>query len=132
MNMTLPGVPPLVLVVEDYDDARGMYCAWLRLAGCRVVEAADGREAIEKARTLAPDLIVTDLSLPGMDGRAAIAALRADPRTRDIPVVALSGDAAARSLDPAIGGWDAFVPKPCMPDGLVSAVRGVLETRGRP
>jgi len=43
----------------------------------------------------------------------------------------LSGDAAARSLDPAIGGWDAFVPKPCMPDGLVSAVRGVLEARGR-
>src|SRR3972149_6022278 len=110
--MTSPGVLPLVLVVEAYDDARQMYCAWLRLAGCRVAEAADGREAIEKARTLAPDLIVTDLSLPGMDGRAAIAALRADPRTRDIPVVALSGDAAARSLDPAIGGGGASVAEP--------------------
>jgi len=121
---------PLVLVVEDYDDARAMYCAWLTMDGCRVAEAADGREAVERARQLAPDVIVMDLSLPVMDGRSALAALRADPRTRELPVVVLSGDAGARSVDPATEGWAAFVSKPCMPDGLVSAVRRVLEARG--
>jgi len=129
--MTAPDPPPLVLVVEDYDDARVMYCAWLTMDGCRVAEAADGREAVERARGLAPDVIVMDLSLPVMDGRAALAALRADPRTRELPVVVLSGESAARALDPAGEGWAAFVAKPCTADGLVSAVRRVLEARGR-
>ena len=129
--MTSSDRSPLVLVVEDYDDARAMYCAWLTMDGCRVAEAADGREAVERARRLAPDVIVMDLSLPVMDGRSALAVLRADPRTRELPVVVLSGDAGARSADPVTEGWAAFVSKPCMPDGLVSAVRRVLEGRGR-
>jgi len=129
--MTSTGLPPLVLVVEDYDDARAMYCAWLTIDGCRVAEAADGREAVERARQLVPDVIVMDLDLPVMDGRSALGALRADPRTEDLPVVVLSGDAGAASLDPAGEGWAAFVRKPCMPDGLVGAVRAVLEMRDR-
>lgn len=129
--MTPPDPSPLVLVVEDYDDARAMYCAWLTLDGCRVAEAADGREAVERARRLVPDVIVMDLSLPVMDGPSALAALRADPRTKDLPVVVLSGDKRAASLDPATEGWAAFVSKPCVFDGLVSAVRRVLEARGR-
>ena len=128
--MTPSAVPPLVLVVEDYDDAREMYCAWLRLVGCRVDEAVDGRQAIEKAWALTPDLIVMDLSLPVMDGPAAIAVLRADPRTRDVPIVVLSGESAA-ALDPSEAGWIAFVFIPCMPDGLVGEVRRVLAASGR-
>jgi len=124
--MTSPARPPLVLVVEDYDDARALYCAWLTMDGCRVAEAADGREAVERARQLVPDVIVMDLSLPVMDGRSALAALRADPRTRDLPVVVLSGDARAGALDPATEGWAAFVAKPCLSDALLSAVRRVL------
>ncbi len=129
--MTSSDRSPLVLVVEDYDDARAMYCAWLTMDGCRVAEAADGREAVERARQLAPDVVVMDLSLPVMDGRSALAVLRADPRTRDLPVVVLSGDSGARSADPVTEGWAAFVSKPCTPDGLVSAVRRVLEARGQ-
>lgn len=124
--------PPLVLVVEDYDDARAMYCAWLTMDGCRVAEAVDGRDAVARARRLSPDLIVMDLSLPVMDGWAALAALRADPRTRDLPVVVLSGDASAAARDPAAEGWAAFVRKPCTPDGMMAAVRGVLAARRRP
>lgn len=129
--MTPTDLPPLVLVVEDYDDARAMYCAWLTMDGCRVAEAADGRQGVERARQLAPDVIVMDLDLPVMDGRSALAALRADPRTEDLPVVVLSGDAGAASLDPSGEGWAAFVRKPCMPDRLVEAVRAALETRDR-
>ena len=129
--MTAPAPSPLVLVVEDYDDARAMYCAWLTMDGCRVAEAADGREAVERACRLAPDVIVMDLSLPVMDGRAALAALRADPRTRELPVVVLSGEAGARALDPAAEGWAAFLAKPCTSDGLLEAVRRVLDLRGR-
>jgi len=130
--MTPADLAPLVLVVEDYDDARAMYCAWLAIDGCRVAEAANGRDAVERARHLAPDVIVMDLSLPVMDGRAALAALREDSRTRSVPVVVLSGDAGAATLDPVVEGWAAFVRKPCTHDGLVSAIRGILEARGRP
>ncbi len=58
----------LVLVVDDYQDARELYAEYFVLSGFRVAEASNGAEAIEKARELAPDVILMDLSLPGMDG----------------------------------------------------------------
>jgi two-component system cell cycle response regulator DivK len=121
--MTSPADAPLVLVVEDYDDAREMYAAYLRLDGFRVEEAADGAEALRVAAALAPDAIVMDLSLPVLDGFEAVRRLRGEPGTRGIPIVALSGFPAARERD---GGWNAFVVKPCMPDELIGAVRAVL------
>jgi len=61
---------PLVLVVEDYQDAREMYCAYLQFSGFRVAEATNGLEAIEKSLELMPDIILMDLALPKMeDGR---------------------------------------------------------------
>jgi len=114
---------PLVLLVEDYDDAREMYAAYLRLDGFRVEEAADGAEALRAAAALAPDAIVLDLSLPVLDGFETIARLRGAPATGAIPIVALSGFPAARERD---AGWNAFVEKPCMPEELTGAVRSVL------
>jgi two-component system cell cycle response regulator DivK len=61
-------VEPLVLVVDDYDDAREMYAESLLVSGFRVAEAADGAQAVEMARSLSPDVILMDLSLPGIDG----------------------------------------------------------------
>jgi two-component system cell cycle response regulator DivK len=60
--------PPLILVVDDYDDNREMYSSYLEYAGMRVAEAANGREALAKTSELMPELIVMDLSLPGVDG----------------------------------------------------------------
>src|SRR4051812_7019627 len=82
---------PLVLVVDDFPDNRDMYMQYLEFCGMRVAEAQNGHEALQQAFELLPDLIVMDLSLPGLDGWEATRRLKADARTRAIPVIALTG-----------------------------------------
>jgi CheY-like chemotaxis protein len=121
---------PLVLVVEDYPDAREMYCEYLRFSGFRVAEARNGEEALEKAFTLLPDVVLMDLALPLMDGWEATRRLKSDRRTADILVVALTGHALAGHAEGARrAGCDAFVTKPCLPDDLVDEIRRLLEVR---
>jgi len=117
----------LVLVVDDYDDARELYAEYFALSGFRVAEASNGAEAIEKALALAPDIILMDLSLPGMDGWEATRRLKANEQTQHIPVVALTSHALPGFSDSAKkAGCDAFVTKPCLPDRLVDQVRRLL------
>jgi two-component system cell cycle response regulator DivK len=121
---------PLVLVVEDYEDAREMYAAYLKFSGYRVAEAANGIEALERTRELMPDIILMDLALPKMDGWEATRRLKADERTRHIPIVALTGHALAGFAEGARqAGCDAFVTKPCLPDALVSEIQRMLSTK---
>ncbi|HEX6362538.1 MAG TPA: response regulator [Albitalea sp.] len=118
---------PLILVVDDYQDAREMYAEYLQFSGFRVAEARNGNEALEQAFSLMPDLILMDLSLPGMDGWEATRQLKSDERTRRIPVVALTGHALAGASEGAKkAGCDSFVTKPCLPDDLVVEVRRML------
>ena len=118
---------PLVLVVDDFLDAREMYAQYFTFSGYRVVEAENGAEAVRKALELAPQVILMDLSMPGMDGWEATRRLKADARTRHIPVIALTGHALAGFPESAKkAGCDAFVTKPCLPDTLVGEVRRVL------
>ena len=120
---------PLILVVDDYQDAREMYAEYLQFSGFRVAEARNGNEAVTQALSLRPDLILMDLSLPGMDGWEATRVLKADDRTRHIPVVALTGHALAGASEGARkAGCDSFVTKPCLPDDLVVEVRRMLGT----
>ena len=119
----------LILVVDDYQDAREMYAEYLQFSGFRVAEARNGNEAVAQARSLKPDLILMDLSLPGMDGWEATRVLKADERTKHIPVVALTGHALAGASEGARrAGCDSFVTKPCLPDDLVVEVRRMLDT----
>jgi len=121
---------PLVLVVEDYEDAREMYAAYLKFSGYRVAEAANGVEALERTRELMPDIILMDLALPKMDGWEATRRLKADERTRHIPIVALTGHALAGFAEGARqAGCDAFVTKPCLPDALVSEIQRMLSMK---
>ncbi|HVE82274.1 MAG TPA: response regulator [Myxococcales bacterium] len=121
----------MVLVVDDYEDAREMYAEYLQYSGFRVAEARNGVEAMEKAFDLRPDVILMDLSLPVMDGWEATRRLKADGRTRGIPVVALTGHALTGHSEGAKkAGCDAFVTKPCLPDALVTQVRKML-SKGR-
>jgi CheY-like chemotaxis protein len=118
---------PLILVVDDYQDAREMYAEYLQFSGFRVAEARNGNEAVAQAFSLRPDLILMDLSLPGMDGWEATRLLKADDRTKHIPVVALTGHALAGASEGAKkAGCDSFVTKPCLPDDLVIEVRRML------
>ena len=120
----------LVLVVEDYQDAREMYAAYLQFSGYRVAEATNGLEAIEKTLELMPDIILMDLALPKMDGWEATRRLKSDERTRHIPFVALTGHALAGHAEGArLAGCDAFVTKPCLPDVLVVEIQRMLATR---
>ena len=90
---------PLVLVAEDETEAAELIESILRREGCDVLVATDGAMALEMARELPrPDLILLDLELPVMDGRACIAAMRSDPSLSGIPVFIVSGAADATTV----------------------------------
>jgi CheY-like chemotaxis protein len=125
---TPPKARPAILLVEDYDDAREMYRDYLEFAGFEVETARDGHEALAKARAILPDLILMDLSLPGMDGWEATRVLKRDPATRHIVVVALSAHALAAEGERArVAGCDGFIAKPCLPPDLVEEMLAYLK-----
>lgn len=115
---------PLVLVVDDFEDNRAMYVEYLQFQGFRVAEAVNGEEAVAQAVSLMPAVIVMDLSLPVMDGWEATRRVKADPKTKHIRVIALTGHAepahAKKALD---AGCDDFVAKPCLPENLLAKIR---------
>ena len=124
--------PPLVLLVEDFDDAREMYTDYLEFNGLRVAGAADAVRGLEMADRLQPSIILMDAALPGLSGWDAIAELKANPRTRHIPVLMLTGhvlgDARERALE---AGADGFIPKPCLPDELTRHILEILHKEHR-
>lgn len=119
-----------VLVVDDFTDAREMYREYLASVGYEVIEATNGEEAVERAIDSTPDVILMDLALPVMDGLEATRRIKADERTADIPIVAMSGfDLAVVPGDANLAGAVAFVAKPCFPHEVVQAIREALSTR---
>lgn len=125
-------LPPLVLVVDDYRDAREMYAEYLMACGFRVAEAANGVDALTQAGVMRPDVILMDLSLPGMDGWEATRRLKANRRTRHIPVVAITGHSGTGASEAArTAGCAAFVLKPALPDQVVAEIRKALGRRTR-
>lgn len=123
----------LILLVDDYQDGREMYADALKFAGFRALEASSGLEALQLAIDRLPDLILMDLSLPGMDGWEVTARLKKDGRTKHIPIIALTAHALQEERDRAEqSGCDGFLAKPCLPDELLSEVRRVLTTFGQP
>jgi CheY-like chemotaxis protein len=87
---------PTILLVEDYPETRTMLRNWLERRGYRLVEAADGQEALDLAPLAQPDLILMDLRLPELNGIAATRRIHQHPDLKDVPVIALS------ALDPAM------------------------------
>jgi CheY-like chemotaxis protein len=133
-----PGRPRKVLIVDDFEDNRAMYAEYLRYSGFEVIEASNGVEAIDRARDASPDVVVMDLSLPVLDGWEATRRLKADVRTRHIPVVALTGHALeGHSQGAREAGCDWFLAKPCLPETLLSTLNELLSrdpasSRGSP
>ena len=126
--MFLRGSAPTVLLVEDDREGRRPFAAWLTQAGFRVLEAHNGFQALERALELQPDVVVTDLNIPGIDGFELTRRLRKDPRTRAVPILAVTGYAAF-AADPnraQRAGCDAVLPKPCSPDDLEMTIRSLI------
>jgi two-component system, cell cycle response regulator DivK len=118
---------PLVLVVDDFDDARELYCACLEQAGYLTAEARNGAEAIDRAIELRPDVVLLDLAMPVLDGVEAARRLKADERTRDSRLLALTGYAVARYADAArAAGCERVLVKPVLPSDLVTAIGEIL------
>ncbi|MGH7299255.1 MAG: response regulator [Candidatus Rokuibacteriota bacterium] len=116
-----------VLVVEDEPDIRNLVVLHLARDGFRCRTAATGGEALQEVKAHAPDLVVLDLMLPGMDGLEVCRRLRADPVTAALPIIMLT--AKADEVDRVVGlelGADDYLVKPFSPKELVARVRAVL------
>jgi two-component system cell cycle response regulator DivK len=120
-----------VLVVDDDEDIRSIYAESFALNGFQVLHARDGRQALALAFAKPLAAVVMDLDMPLMDGLAATYTLKHDERTRQIPVVIVTGVARPEDLQRArTAGCDALLSKPCPPDAVVLTIEHIL--RGEP
>jgi DNA-binding response OmpR family regulator len=125
--MTNPG---RVLIVEDNADTRELYARCFHHEGYATFTAGDGREGLASACALTPDVIVLDLALPELDGWELARRFRADPRTRAVRIVAVSGRAELSARVRALSaGVDVFVPKPVTPADLLAHVARLQQRR---
>jgi DNA-binding response OmpR family regulator len=121
---------PVILVVDDEPDAVDLIEFNLKDAGFQVKSASDGAEALSKARSVLPSLIVLDVMLPELDGFEVCKLLRRDPNTATIPIIMLTAKAA--EIDRVLGlelGADDYLTKPFSPRELVLRVKKLLERR---
>ena len=127
---------PTVLVVDDSIDIRTMLRLWLERSGCRVVEAADGKQAVQVAVREHPALILMDLYLPELDGAVAAARIRERAGLEDVPIVAVSaygesGMGAQLSADPQAAGFNEYVTKPFGPEKMAELLERYLRKSKR-
>jgi CheY-like chemotaxis protein len=118
-----------VLLVDDDPEIREWVVEGLELSGFRAAEAADGEQAVARARALKPDVILLDLQIPLLNGWDVMRRLKADPETAHIRFIAMTGfsmDGAARQEARACG-CDAFLAKPCLPETIALEIRLVLQ-----
>ena len=128
--MTAAALPPTILLVEDNRDNRKIFRDVLSHAGFRVVEAEDGGKALARVEAERPDLILMDLSIPVVDGWECTRRLKGDPRTRAIPIVALTAHAMRGDEERARdAGCDGYLAKPISPKRVVEEVRRFLALR---
>jgi len=119
---------PLVLLVEDDPLAREGYAEFLESGGFRVAQCASAEDAYSQSLELVPDIVVTDIALPGRDGFTLAMDLRVQARTRGIPVVAMTAYWASDVHERADrAGMTAILMKPCQPDHLIAELNRVLD-----
>ncbi len=119
---------PLVLIVEDIEDNLILIKSLLEISEFRVVEARDGREALDQAQAHHPDLILLDMSLPEIDGWAVARTLRGMPEFRSTPIVALTAHAMPGDREKTLeAGCDEYIAKPIDAPTFVPALTKILE-----
>jgi CheY-like chemotaxis protein len=119
-----------ILLVEDTIANRALVVKLLKAAGHEVIEAADGAAGIVEAQAKRPDLVLMDLSLPDFDGWEALRRLRADGRTCDLRIVALTAHAMAGTREEALAaGFDGYLSKPIDAVTFAGTVSRFVEER---
>lgn len=121
-----PARPIRILIAEADADERARYRDAFELAGCEVTEAADGRDAMAKAFLLAPSLVITELTLPFVNGYALCDILRRDPLTADVPILVVTGAPLSEPAEQI--EVDAVLLKPATPARLVTEAQRLLAT----
>ncbi|WP_067479044.1 SpoIIE family protein phosphatase [Actinomadura hibisca] len=123
-----PGLSARVLVADDNADMRDYLARLLRSAGYQVQTVNDGQQALDAVRADSPDLVVSDVMMPGLDGLALVSALRTDPRTAAVPVLLLSARAGQEaSIEGLQAGADDYLVKPFAAAELLARVRANIE-----
>jgi len=118
---------PRILIIEDNPANMKLASLLLRNAGHQALCAVDAESGLTLARVEQPDLILMDIQLPGMDGLAATALLKADPATSGIPIIALTAMAMKEDQEKTrAAGCDAYIAKPLRYQELYTAIDGLL------
>ena len=118
-----------ILIADDYADNRELLRLLLNTADYEVREARDGAECVKMAREDAPDLILVDLSMPGLDGWGVMRALQNDPRTSDLACVAVTAHACFDSSRLLKAGFAGFLSKPFRSEDLFEMVGRLVSRR---
>lgn len=130
METDLPPEQPVkrtILVVDDFDDTRLLLKTWLEKLGFNVVEAENGKQAVEAAQEVRPDLIIMDIEMPELDGLAATRKIRSMKELDRVPVVAVSAYGSKHFRAAALAaGCNEYVATPFEPDNLEQVIRSFL------
>jgi len=118
---------PTILVVDDFDDTRLLLRTWLERRGFRVIEAEDGVEAVKRATSESPDLIIMDMEMPHLDGLSATRRIRQVNNVGRVPIVAVSAYGADQFRELALeAGCDEYVSTPFEPIALEKIIRSLM------
>ncbi|HEY6331130.1 MAG TPA: response regulator [Blastocatellia bacterium] len=119
-----------ILVIEDDLEARDAATIWLELEGHTVTVANDGREGLARAFSEIPDLIITDLVMPRLDGVETIKLIRAIPTMPStLPIIAMTGFQMALAEEAIMAGANRIISKPYDPDILLANIKSLLKAR---
>ena len=121
----------LILIVEDNEQNMKLVRDLLQVKGYRTLEAGTAERGLELAHAHAPDLVLMDIQLPGMDGISALRTLRADPATTSMLVAAFTASAMKSDRERIVlAGFDAYLSKPIEVREFLAAVRALCDRRG--
>jgi CheY-like chemotaxis protein len=125
--MHAPARKSLILIADDRPTSRELLRTVLERAGYDVIEAEDGEVALEQARSRNPDLILLDMQMPKLDGYGVLTQLRADPRFRELPVLALTASAMMGDREKILAaGFTDYLSKPAGPEKVREMVARLL------
>ena len=124
---------PVVLIADDHDDTREMLKTLLGMVGCHAIEAEDGERALDAAENVHPDLILLDMKMPRLDGLTVTRLIRSHPNLHEVPIVAVTGNAAPQFQAEALrAGCNYCLVKPIDSDRLEDLIQMLAPSAPRP